>query len=269
MKILVTNDDGIQAQGIAALQDALAQDHEVVTMAPLSQMSATGHGLSLKRPLRVVPFGQEAYGCSGYPADCIAMGIEYTRRLKNARPDVVVSGINQGVNLGQDVYYSGTVAAAREAAFRSIPSIAVSLALEQREEDNAWDGVVKKGHFYYETAAEVVSRMLSQGIHRHIQKMHLLNVNVPNVPFSGIKGIELTGLGFRHYSEGVQKRTDPKGGDYFWLDAGYRGSFSDTAHSDCQAIENTKVSVTSLNILPISSDKREVWDPLLGAILEG
>jgi 5'-nucleotidase len=152
--------------------------------------------------------------------------------LKDERPDVVISGINRGANLGQDLYYSGTVAAAREAAFHNVPSIAVSLVITS---------VVNEHH--YQTAAEVIALCLEHGMHQNIPPLTLININVPNLELSKIKGYKLTEVGFRRYSEEIHVRIDVRQRDYFWIAGLYEG-FAENPQSDCQAIHDGYVSIT-------------------------
>lgn len=229
--VLLSNDDGVHAPGIKSLRDRLVKDHRITVIAPLEERSTTGHSLSLDKPLRLEHFGDQVYGCSGFPGDCVLMGLGHV--LKKDRPAVVVSGINRGANLGQDLYYSGTVAAAREAAFHGVPSIATSLVFKDFTNPNP----------AYDTAAEIVARLLAAGIEKLIPPMTLLNINVPDVSFGELKGIELTTVGFRRYSEEVHERIDSRGRPYYWIAGLYEG-FAPHDTSDCAAVENLKVAVT-------------------------
>jgi 5'-nucleotidase len=229
MNLLLANDDGVIAPGIRALHVELSKKFNSTIVAPLEERSTTGHSLSLDKPLRLENLDSGIYGCSGFPADCVLMGLHL---LKNERPEVVISGINRGANLGQDLYYSGTIAAAREAAFHGIPSIAVSLV---------FNNLV--GHHFYETAARVVRLCLESELHLHIPKLSLININVPNVEYSKLKGFRLTKVGFRRYSEEVHARIDTRERNYYWIAGQYLG-FRDDPESDCQAVEDGFVSLT-------------------------
>jgi 5'-nucleotidase len=171
--------------------------------------------------------------------------------LKGNRPDVVISGINRGANLGQDLYYSGTVAAAREATFHHVPAISVSLVFNSALEDHL-----------YKTAAKVIRMCLEEGVHQHIPAMTLLNINVPNVELSKIKGFKLTEIGFRCYTEEIHARIDVRNRDYFWIAGLYEG-FAENPESDCQAVHDGYVSITPHALVDRASKE---YSELLGAI---
>jgi 5'-nucleotidase len=230
MRILLSNDDGVHAPGIRALHEELGRNFDSTIIAPLEERSTTGHSLSLDKPLRLERFEEKIYGCSGFPGDCVLMGLGHV--LKGNRPQVVVSGINRGANLGQDLYYSGTIAAAREAAFHNVPSMAVSLAFNSVTEVHS-----------YETAAVVTRWCLEEKIFAHLPRLTLLNVNVPNVKVAQLKGFKLTEVGFRRYSEEIHARLDARNREYFWIAGIYEG-FDSNPHSDCEAVQNGFVSVT-------------------------
>ncbi len=246
MKILITNDDGIDAQGPRSLIDLLGAKHEVMMMAPMEQKSALGHGITLGKPLEIIPVEENIYGLNGLPADCITVGSQYFYSSENSGPDIVISGINHGGNLGQDIYYSGTVAAAREAAFHGIPSMAVSLVFSSPHNNSSLNGDAK----YFSTAAKVVLKLISENIHQKIGKMNILNINVPNLPFEKLQGIEVTELSFRNYPDNIEKRTNPQGRDSYLIHGGYRGFTASTANSDCQAVLESKVSLTPIELFP-------------------
>ena len=229
MKLLLANDDGVHAPGIRALHLELKNKFNVTVIAPLEERSTTGHSLSLDKPLRLEKLEANVYGCSGFPGDCVLMGLHV---MKLHRPDVVISGINRGANLGQDLYYSGTIAAAREAAFHKVPAIAVSLVFNSVVEEHL-----------YQTAAQVVRMCLEENIHQHIPPLTLININVPNVKISAIKGFKLTEIGFRRYSEEIHARIDVRQKDYFWIAGLYEG-FAENPDSDCQAVHDGYVSIT-------------------------
>ncbi len=229
MKLLLANDDGVHAPGIRALYHELKSHHDTTIVAPLEERSTTGHSLSLDKPLRVEKLEPNIYGCSGFPGDCTLMGLHL---LKDKRPDVVVSGINRGANLGQDMYYSGTIAAAREATFHKVPALAVSLVFNSVTEEHL-----------YSTAAQVIRLCLEQGIHQHIPALTLLNINVPNLKLNEIKGFKLTEIGFRRYSEEIHARIDTRQRDYYWIAGLYEG-FAENPESDCQAVHDGYVAIT-------------------------
>lgn len=230
MKVLLANDDGVTAPGIRSLYHALRESFETTIIAPLEERSTTGHSLSLDKPLRLERLEENIYGCSGFPADCVLMGVGHV--MKDKRPDVVVSGINRGANLGQDLYYSGTVAAAREAAFHNVPAIAVSLVF----------GKVNEKH-HYDSAAMFIRWCLEEGLHKAIPPMTLLNINVPDLPLKEIRGVRKTEVGFRRYSEEIHARIDSRGRDYFWIAGHYEGFLQNPA-SDCFAVDENMIAVT-------------------------
>lgn len=237
LKILVSNDDGVYAWGLKVLAKELAKIAKVWVVAPLEEKSTTGHSLTIHKPLRVHKMENGFYGVSGSPADCVYMGI---REVMKEMPDLVVSGINRGANLGQDVYYSGTVSAAREACILSMPAIAVStnVSHSKKKED-------KEIHF--ESAAKAVVKLIKNLSIKDIPKHTLLNVNVPDIPFSKIKGYQATRQGFRFYSGTVLKRMDHRGRPYFWIGGQYKG-YQNTEGTDCYAVEDNYVSVTPVRL---------------------
>jgi 5'-nucleotidase len=230
MRILISNDDGVHAPGIKILYQELSAGNEAIVIAPLTERSTTGHSLSLDAPLRVEKFSDDIYGCSGFPADCVLMGIGYL--LKTNPPDVIVSGINRGANLAQDMYYSGTIAAAREGAFHGYSAMAVSLVFSHMTDPAK-----------YETAALVVKKCLEYGLHECCPKLTLFNINVPNVDYKDLKGVKLTKVGFRQYSEEIHAKVDARGREYFWIAGLYKG-FKEDMDSDCFAVSENYVSIT-------------------------
>lgn len=230
MRILLANDDGVHAPGIRALYQELSPHFETTIIAPLEERSTTGHSLSLDKPLRLEKLEENIYGCSGFPGDCVLMGLGHV--MKSNRPDLVVSGINRGANLGQDLYYSGTVAAAREATFHHTPAVAVSLV---------FDDLLTKHH--YETAATIIKWCAELGIHKHIPPMTLVNINVPNRELKNIKGAKLTEIGFRRYSEEIHARIDARNREYFWIAGIYEG-YTPQPDSDNEAVAQGYVAIT-------------------------
>jgi 5'-nucleotidase len=239
MNILLVNDDGVYAPGIRILKETLSELGNIFIVAPLEERSTTGHTLTLDYTLRIQEIEKNIFGCSGYPADCALMGMNHIAKkvLNLQKVDLVISGINRGANLGQDIYYSGTVAGAREATFRGIPSIAISSCMDFRtsREDNS---------FYY-TASNFIKDLVNSNIVDTISPMSLLNINVPWKSSSEISGIEVTKLGFRNYSEEIEERIDFRGRPYFWIGGKYQG-FEDLKNSDCKSIENNRISITPL-----------------------
>lgn len=252
MKILIVNDDGVHAPGIKALKKALDPLGEIVVIAPLEERSTTGHTLTLDHPLRLVEIEKNVYGCSGYPADCTLMGLAHL--LKENKPDVVVSGINRGANLGQDIYYSGTVAGAREAVFHNVPAISVSLVVDfQKTHETP----------HYDVAGEYVRRMIEKGFHQELAPLQMLNVNVPNM--KDPKSPLMTTMGFRRYSEEIAARDDFRGRPYFWVGGVYEGHVGQGG-SDCHSVELGHVSVSLLNLLGQGSDELDKWGDRISSL---
>ncbi|MEO0458534.1 MAG: 5'/3'-nucleotidase SurE [Cyanobacteria bacterium P01_A01_bin.114] len=207
MKILVSNDDGIFAMGIRALANALAKaGHGVIVVCPDRERSATGHGLTLHKPIRVEAVTTvfeptvQAWACSGTPADCVKLALD---AILDNPPDLVLSGINHGANLGTDVLYSGTVSAAMEGVLEGVSSIALSLANASFQD--------------FQPAATAACNLVRQLGRQPIQLPVLLNVNIPPVSASDIKGTCVARLGMRRYFDLFDKRVDPRGKTYYWL----------------------------------------------------
>lgn len=255
MKILLSNDDGVHAPGITILAHTLRAFADVTIVAPLEERSSTGHTITLDHPLRIVEIGPSIFGCSGYPADCVLIGVAHL--LKNDPPDLVISGINKGANLGQDIYYSGTVAAAREGAFRGFPSIAVSSAMDFLDPNPPED--------YYHTAAQFIADLVKAGVHQHIGEREVLNVNVPDAPIDAVKGLKLSQLGFRRYSQDISERKDFKNRKYYWVGGVYSG-FDREEGSDCLAVDEGHISLSLLNPGGVSVDKYPKWENHLAGL---
>lgn len=202
VKILLVNDDGIHAPGLAAMERALTALGEVWTVAPLEEQSAKAHSFSLRSPLRVEAFGERRFGVSGTPADCVYLALH---ELLPERPDLVVSGINRGANLGNDVPYSGTAGAAREACIAGVPSMALSI----RSSASA--------PCHWETACDVGLRAGRALMAHPLPPYVFLNVNVPNVALGELKGMRATVQGPRVYERVVERREDPSGRVYYWV----------------------------------------------------
>jgi 5'-nucleotidase len=236
LKILISNDDGIQAPGIKALSSAMLELGEVYVAAPERNQSATGHAVTMHIPLRcmeVPDFGPniKAWWVNGTPADCIKLGIE---NLMEERPDLIVSGINMGENLGTDVIYSGTVSAAVEGAIFGIPAIAFSY-----EDHGAADMSLPA-----QLAREICRRLLKQGIPRN----HIYNVNIPAVSSrEEIKGIQICKLGVKIYKNNFEERRDPKGNIYYWL-GGELVKQPEDAETDIYAQKHKYISITPIHI---------------------
>ena len=235
-QILVSNDDGIGSEGIQALAKALSNIGKVTVVAPEREQSTMGHALTLHKPIRLYQMpksGQfDQWAVSGTPADCVFMGI---RQILKEKPDLIVSGINRGANLGNDFFYSGTVAAAREGALLGIPSIATSLMVNHSP--------LVKGRDHYEDAAQYTCALALELLKNSLPEGELLNVNFPNLPLSKVKGARVSKQGFRYYENKTSKRTDPRGKDYFWLGGQYSG-FKDIRGSDCALVDKGYISIT-------------------------
>jgi len=228
MKILVSNDDGYLATGINVLTDALSEIADVIVVAPDRNRSAASNSLTLNDPLRVSKVAENRYRVNGTPSDCVHLAL--TGFLEE-EPDLVVSGINHGANLGDDVIYSGTVAAAMEGRFLGLPTIAVSLV----------------GHKHFDTAARVATELVQRLEKDPLPKEFIFNVNVPDVPYEELAGIRVCRLGFRHKSEPVVKDQDPHGRTIFWV--GPAGDNQEEGEgTDFHALEQGAASITPLKI---------------------
>jgi len=237
MNILLSNDDGVHAVGLKILYDELKKIGKISVVAPLEEKSTTGHSLTLHKPLRLIKMPNGFNGVSGSPADCVYVGI---REVLKELPDIVVSGINRGANMGQDVYYSGTVSVAREACILGIPAFAVSIAVD-------FSNPPPELKINYQSAAKVLISVIKKLKKTPMPKHTLINVNVPDVPFKKIKGYQVTKQGFRHYSGSVLKRRDHRGKDYFWVGGQYKG-YRNEPGTDCVAVGEGFVSLTPLRL---------------------
>ncbi len=230
MRILLSNDDGIHAPGLRALARALESLGQLTVVAPDRNRSGASNSLTLGRPLRINEMQPGWYSVDGTPTDCVHLAIT---GLLDHRPDIVVSGINAGANLGDDTLYSGTVAAAMEGRFMGLPSIAVSNVAYQPK--------------HYDAAAQVVVRMLADLPTHPLPPGSILNINVPDLPYEQLQGIDVTRLGYRHIAEDVVRDQDPRGRPIYWI--GPAGSEQDAGPgTDFYAINQNKVAVTPLQI---------------------
>ena len=230
MKILLSNDDGYHAEGLAALASAVGALAETVIVAPDRNQSGASHSLTLDAPLRVGTTPEGVYFVSGTPTDCVHLAIT---GLLDEEPDMVVAGINHGSNLGDDVLYSGTVAAAIEGRFLGLPAIAVSLTGDDPQ--------------HFSTAAQAACSLIERLWNHPLPADTILNVNVPDVPHSELRGYQATRLGFRHRSEAMVKAVDPKGQPIYWV--GPAGSGQDAGPgTDFHAVGEGFVSVTPIQV---------------------
>ena len=228
-RILITNDDGIHSPGIHALAEALEPLGEVIVVAPLTEASAIGHALTLRRPLRIESFGPRRYAVDGTPTDCVNIALKVI--LEGGLPDLVASGINKGYNLGDDVTYSGTVAGALEAALLGIPALAVSLGR----------GGLPGADFG--PAALVATAVAEAMIAKPLPSRVFLNVNVPP---GELKGHRTTVQGLRNHETSITTRVDPRGRSYYWIDE-VQCDWHDHDKSDYVAVREGYVSVTPLH----------------------
>jgi 5'-nucleotidase len=230
MKILLSNDDGVHAKGISVLYDALSKIADVTVIAPDRNCSGASNSLTLLNSLRATQLENGFYSVNGTPTDCVHLGVN---QLLDEEPDLVVAGINNGANLGDDTLYSGTVAAATEGRHLGLPAIAVSLC--------------SKNEAHYETAAEVTVNIIKE-LHSHpLPKDQIININVPDIPLSELKGIKVTRLGARHKADTMTEQIDPWGRSVYWY--GTLGSESDAGEgTDFYAVNQDYVAVTPLKV---------------------
>jgi 5'-nucleotidase len=230
MRFLLSNDDGYQAPGLGVLADTLKAFGEVTVVAPDRDRSGASNSLTLSRPLRINKASKGFYYVDGTPTDCVHLGITGVMRHE---PDMVIAGINRGPNLGDDILYSGTVAAAMEGRFLGYPAVAVSFGSFQMK--------------HLSTAARVVRRIVSGMISNPLPADTILNINIPDVRYDGLKGFRATRLGYRHKSEPAIKSHDPNGEPIYWV--GPPGAEQDAGKgTDFDALRNHAVSVTPLKV---------------------
>jgi len=230
VSILLSNDDGISSEGIAALQDVLAGLDEIWVVAPDRDQSAVSHSLTLQRPLRIEPLGPRRFTVDGTPTDCVNLAIN---GILPQRPRLMVSGINRGANLGDDITYSGTVSAAMEATLLGVPAIAVSL--------------VGREPFDFTSAAAFTRELAATVLRERLPPDTLLNVNVPAGQAHQIKGYALTRQGKRRYGDAIVEKVDPRGKKYYWI-GGDQLDFVDDEGTDFTAVQHGLISVTPLHL---------------------
>lgn len=229
MHILLSNDDGINAEGIRVLAEALRKFATVTVVAPDRNRSAASSSLTLVEPLRPLKLPNGDYCINGTPADCVHLAVN---GFLSGQIDLVVSGINIGANLGDDVIYSGTVAAALEGRHLGLPSIAVSLV----------------GRRHFDTAAQVVADIIPKLYAEMLEKREIINVNVPDVPYEALKGMKVTHLGYRTSASEMVKQVDPRGESIYWIGAAGLPEYASEG-TDFHAVKNGYVSLT-----PIQAD---------------
>ncbi len=251
MLILITNDDGINAPALLPLKKAVDTVAETLVFAPDHNWSASGHPKTMHKPLRADPItfpdGSQGFVSTAPPPDCVALAL---LGISTRRPDMVVSGINHGANLGYDVFYSGTVAAAVEATIEGLPAIAFSRTLS---EDDMGE-VVSKVKFPlipieidYPPITAFCARLIQQAMEHGLPKNIFLNVNIPGVPWAEIKGVELTRLGRRIYCDELVTRQDPRGRSYYWIGGSPPKGVNEHG-TDIWAVKNNLISITPLNL---------------------
>ncbi|MCP4048572.1 MAG: 5'/3'-nucleotidase SurE [Gammaproteobacteria bacterium] len=233
MEILISNDDGIEATGIRVLANSMCGLGGVTIVAPDRNRSGASNSLTLDAPIRIKETEEGVYRVSGTPTDCVHVALT---GLLDEDPDIVVSGINSGANLGDDVIYSGTVAAAMEGRFLGFPAIALSLVIAEDSQQH-----------FYDTAAEAAIRLVKQLQWDPLPADTILNVNVPDCPWSEISGFEVTRLGHRHRAEPAIKAMDPRGREMYWI--GPAGAEQDAGPgTDFDAVRRKFISVTPIHV---------------------
>ncbi len=234
MRFLLSNDDGVNADGLLALKAAVQAIGPVTVFAPDRDRSGASNSLTLDRPLRLWSVADKVFAVNGTPTDCVHLALT---GLMDEKPDMVISGINHAANLGDDVLYSGTVAAAIEGRFLGFPALAVSLAYKHNQPVS--------GKLHFETAATVVVRIVQHLKKRPLPRDTILNINVPNVPADALQGYEITRLGYRHMAENVVRDRDPRGNTIYWI--GPAGPEADAGPgTDFHAVRDNRVSITPL-----------------------
>jgi 5'-nucleotidase len=233
MRVLISNDDGVDAPGIKVLADHIrAAGHQVVTVAPDRNRSGASNSLTLDQPIRVKQLDEHTFSVSGTPTDCVHLSLS---GMLPFDPDIVVSGINDTSNMGDDVIYSGTVAAAMEGRFLGLPAIAMSLASVDHQPQ------------HFETAAKVACALIQRLVSDPLPADTILNVNVPDVAYAGLKGFETTRLGHRHRAEPCIAQEDPRGRRIWWI--GPPGPEQDAgAGTDFHAVRNGYVAITPIHV---------------------
>ena len=240
MKILITNDDGIFSEGITTLKNALIADHDVWVVAPDTERSGTSHAITLKDAVRMSRIDERTYSCGGTPADCVLYSLLGAVDLD---PDIVVSGINHGPNIGTDIIYSGTVAAARQAALMDRPAVAVSV-------------VGMQGPLNFELAADFIAQNIELIAELWLPD-HILNVNVPNV-FKQVPEVVVTHPSRRIYRDRLSDFTAPNGERYFFLQGSLDDAVIDSG-SDWDAVKNKKISVSPIYLHPLNHSEDEAY----------
>jgi 5'-nucleotidase len=250
--ILVTNDDGVHSPGISALHKAVEKLGDAFVVAPDRERSAAGHSLTLHRPLRAEEIRERVFSVNGTPTDCVTLGVN---KLLPERPSLIVSGINRGANLGDDITYSGTVSAAVEGTMFGIPSIAFSLIFGK--------------HYHYDTASHFALRLAAFVLQHSLPYDTLLNVNIPNMAAEKIRGVRFTKQGKRVYDNSIQETYNPWGEKHYWIGGGTpyweRGEDMDmeAVQRNCISITPIHLDLTNYEALSFFREKwalRDIWD---------
>ena len=254
MNILISNDDGIHANGIRALSEVLSQNYNIYIIAPNQERSAAGHSITLNSPLRVEELESKygsvrSWAVSGTPGDCVKIGVNAILS-ENEKPDLIISGINHGPNLGHDIIYSGTVSCAVEGAMMNIPSIAVSLNSYKPDLED----------FYF--AAEFIDSRIPKLNKFKFPEKSILNVNIPGIAKDDITGVAVTEMGGRMFTDNYEKRIDPRGKVYYWM-AGKLSSEKDNDNTDITAIRQNKISISPLTF---NLTRKDVLKDLTGVL---
>jgi 5'/3'-nucleotidase len=256
--ILVTNDDGVHSPGLSALHKAMEQLGDAFIVAPDRERSAAGHSLTLHRPLKVEEIRERVFSVNGTPTDCVTLGVN---KLLPERPSLVVSGINKGANLGDDITYSGTVSAAVEGTIFGIPSMAFSLTAAK--------------HYHFETASQFALRLAGFVLEHSLPYDTLLNVNIPNVGLGEISGVKFTKQGRRVYDNSIQETYNPWGEKHYWIGGGTpyweRGEDMDieAMETNCISITPVHLDLTNYEALALFKKKwavKDIWDEAHKAI---
>lgn len=229
MKILLVNDDGIMAPGIRALKSALEESgHQILLIAPDRERSAASHSLTIRNEIRVTELAPNEYSVSGTPVDCVVIALQ---KLMKEPVDLVISGINAGQNMGEDIHYSGTVAAAKEAAFFGLKAIAISINSYQNQ--------------LFDTAARWMAKLLDSGLADLVRTNNVLNINIPNIPFEAVKGIRLTRTGHRKYYNFIKVTAEYPDG-FSYMIGGDNPVWDELKGTDAEAISESFISITPL-----------------------
>ncbi len=229
-RILLTNDDGVFAEGIGDLAKVLRKKYDVTIVAPDRERSAASHSLTIHHPLRIFKIKEDKYAVDGTPTDCVILA---THKIIKTKIDLVISGINNGPNMGEDILYSGTVAAAIEAMNLGLPALAVSM------------GFRDKGDF--KDGAEILLHMLEHDLFSIMSAESILNINLPPVPLKEVKSFKVTKLGHRVYSDFIKERHDPRGRPYYWI-GGQTPDWTGGVETDFHAVGENSVSITPITI---------------------